>query len=282
MNATLSQVLSAEEQAQRAVAVEQSKAQSLATHAARSALRRAQFAEDARVADRFRDIMFAQFSPDTAKLKQLAAEHRRLIEARTKLSPAPSQLRGDRLSPPTAAAAVTRGPPYDETYVTHGQGTETADKNTGAYELRVQSIGNGHQTVGAGIGFWFSSGPGNPAQRFTAVLEFEDDWWDKATGYVAHNDGRTWLTVWGMAENGWVSTSANQTPTWSDGVGWTEAHQNSERGTANLVTFFNARPNSGYFCWVQSAADAYADSGVFGDAFSSIHISNRLAFATFD
>jgi hypothetical protein len=144
MNATLSQILSAEEQAQRAAAVEQSKAQSLAAHAARSALRRAQFVEDARVADRFRDFMFAQFSPDAAKLKQLAAEHRRLIEARTKLSLAPLHLpKGDRLSPPTGAAAVTRGPPYDETYITHGQGTETADKNTGAYELRVQSIGNG-------------------------------------------------------------------------------------------------------------------------------------------
>jgi hypothetical protein len=129
-------------------------------------------------------------------------------------------------------------------------------------------LGTGHQTVGAGIGFWFSSGTGNPAQRFTAVIEFEDDWWDKATGYVAHNDARTWLSVWGTAENGWVSTSANQTPTWSDGVGWTEAHQNNESGTASLVTHFNARPNSAYFCTLMPIA-----------AYSAMH-SRRYTSAT--
>jgi hypothetical protein len=205
MNGAPSQDLSAEERAQRATAAEQSKAQSLAAHAARSAMRRAQFAEDARVADRFRDIMFAQFSPDAAKLKQLAAEHRRLIEARTQLSPAPSQLRGDRLSPPTAAAAVTRGPPYDETYVTHGQGAETADKNTGAYELRVQSIGNGHQTVGAGIGFWFASGSGNPAQRFTAVPNLRTTGGTRRPG-----TSRTMTRAYGFRFGAWPKTAGSR------------------------------------------------------------------------
>lgn len=281
MNVARSQVMSAEEQAQRAAAVEQSKAQSLAVHAQRSALRRAQFAEDARIDDRFRDMMFGHLSPDDPKVKQAAAERRRLIEARTKLSFAPTQILPPASAPVTPADTNARNPPFDETYVTHGQGTETADKNSGVYELRVQSIGNGHQTVGAGIGFWFASGPGNPAQRFSAFIDYEDDWWDKASGYAAHSDGRTWLTVWGMAENGWVSTSPNQTPSWSDGVGWAEGHHNNESGRTGLTTVFNARPNSSYFCWVQSAADAYADGGAFGIAASSIHILNKVLYAIF-
>ena len=44
----------------------------------------------------------------------------------------------------------------------------------------------------------------------------------------------------------------------------------------------NARPNSSYFGWVQSAADAgYADGGAFGVAASSIHILNKVLYATF-
>jgi hypothetical protein len=123
MNVALSQVLSSEDQAQRAAAVEQSTAQSLADHAARSALRRAQFAEDARIDDRFRDMMFGHLSPDDPKVKQAATERRRLIEARTKLGFAPTQTLPPASPPPTTAASITRNPPFDEIYVTHGQGT---------------------------------------------------------------------------------------------------------------------------------------------------------------
>jgi hypothetical protein len=267
-------------------AVEQSKSQLQAYYAERSAQRRARYAEDARIQDKFRDLLLGQLRSNEVKLKQIAVEQSRLIERRAKLVGRPLLAKGKLPIPrsPADAASVTRGPPYDGTYtLPGGQGSESADQNTGVYDLRVQSIGNGDQTVGAGIGFWFSSdAAGNPAQRFTAVVNFSFDWWDSAAGYVAHNTAHTWLTVWGMSENGWVAWSGDQTPSWSDGVGWYENHGDDQSGTSVCVTIFNARPNSLYFCWVQSSADAYADSGVFGNAASSIHINNTVLWATFD
>jgi hypothetical protein len=267
-------------------ALEQSKSQLQAYHAERSAQRRAQYAEDARIQDKFRDLMLGQLRSNEVGLKQLAADQSRLIERRAKLIRLPLLAKGKRPMPRslTDTASVTRGPPYDFTYPSPSQPPgASADQNTGVYDLAVQSIGNGDQAVGAGIGFWFSSdAAGNPAQRFTAVVDFSFDWWDSAAGYVAHNNARTWLSVWGMSENGWVVSSGDQTPSWSDGAGWYENHGNNQSGTSVCQTFFNARPNSLYACWVQSSADAYADSGVFGNAASSIHITNTVLWATFD
>jgi hypothetical protein len=268
-------------------ALEQSISQLQAYHAERSAQRRAQYAEDARMQDKFRDLLLGQLRSNEVELKQLAADQHRFIERRAELIGRPLLAKGKLPIPrfPADTASVTKGAPYDQAYtLPGGQGkVESADINTGTYDLRVQSIGNGDQAVGAGIGFWFSSdAAGNPWQRFTAIVDFSFDWWDTAAAYVAHNNAHTWLTVWGMSEGGWVGWSVDETPSWSDGVGWYENHGNSQSARAALVTFFNTQPNSLYFCWVQSGADAYADSGVFGSAASSIHIMNTVAFAVID
>jgi hypothetical protein len=265
-------------------ALEQSKSQLQAYYEKRSALRCARYAEDARTQDKFRDLLLGQLRSNEVELKQLAADQSKLIERRAKLIARPLLTKGKRPTPrsPADTASVTRGPPYDGTYA-FGPGVANADQNTGAYDLQIQSIGNGDQAVGAGIGFWFSSdAAGNQAQRFTAVVDFSFDWWDSAAAYVAHNNAHTWLTVWGMSENGWVAWSGDQTPSWSDGVGWYENHGNNQSGTSVCVTVFNALPNSLYFCWVQSSADAYADSGAFGNAASSIHMTNTVLWAVFD
>jgi hypothetical protein len=264
-------------------AVEQSIAQLQAYLAERNAQRRAQYAEDARIQDKFRDLLFGQLRSNEAALKQLAADQSRLIESRSKIIRRPmlaTKKPPMPLSPKNAAAAFFKVPPYDSTWTSNsGQGTESADKNTGVYDLPVPSPGNGPQTVGAGVGFWYSNQGPAGSVGFTAVVNYSFDWWDKAAAYVAHNDGRTWLTVWGMSENGWVLTSGNQTPSWSDGVGWYESHSDNESAQTTCTASFNALANGLYFCWVQSSADAYADSGVFGDAFSSIHINITLSEA---
>jgi hypothetical protein len=263
-------------------AVEQSKSQLQAYRAERSAQRRAQYAEDARIQDKFRDLLLGPLRSNQVELKQLAADQSRLIERRAKLVGRPLLSKRKLGTPRSSADSVTRGPPYDGTYA-FGPGSESADQNTGVYDIAVQSIGNDDQTVGAGIGFWFSSdAAGNQAQHFTAVVDFSFDWWDSAAAYVAHNNAHTWLTVWGMSENRWVAWGADQTPSWSDGVGWYENHSNNQSGTSVCDTFFNALPNSLYWCWVQSAADAYADHGFFGNAASSIHINNTVLWAVFD
>jgi hypothetical protein len=164
-----------------------------------------------------------------------------------------------------------------------GQGSESANKDTGVYDLAVQSIGAHDQSVGAGIGFWFSSdAAGKPHQRFAVGISFSDDWREKAMGYTAYSNARTWLTVWGMSENAWVATSGDQKPSWSVGVGWGDSQGNNESGPSNFETFFNTRPNSLYACRVQSSAHVNADSGAFGFADSTIHLHVELMFAMFD
>jgi dienelactone hydrolase len=66
-----------------------------------------------------------------------------------------------------------------------------------------QPFSNGNQEVQAGlISFFLCTVPG--LQRFAAVIDFSDDWWDSAQKYVAHNDVTTALWVWGESENTWV------------------------------------------------------------------------------
>ncbi len=267
-------------------ALEQMTLQVQADHAERSAQRRAQHAEDARLQDRFRDILFGHLSSKEVELKQLAEDQRRLIEERAKLVRRPLLMKGKLPMPrsPVNMASVLKVAPFDFTWTSmSGQGSESANKDTGVYNLAVQSIGSGPQSVGAGIGFWFSSDAvGNPGQRFAAYVAFSDDWRETAMGYTAYSKVRTWLTVWGMSERGWVATSGDQIPSWDQGVGWTQSHGNNESGGSLLVTFFNAQPNSLYACWVQSSADVNADRGSFGFADSTIHLNIQLSSATFD
>ena len=121
-------------------ALEQSKLQLQAYYAERSAQRRAQYAEDARIQDKFRDLMLGELRSNEVGLKQLAADQSRLIERRAKPIRPPLLPKGKRPMPRSLAdtASVTRGPPYDGAYPPppNGQGSAGADPNTGVYESR--------------------------------------------------------------------------------------------------------------------------------------------------
>lgn len=256
-----------------------------AHHAAETGRRAAQRAEAGRTQDRFRHLLFDSLKSSDEVLRQITAERRETIDRMNK------EVRRSR--PEHAGLSVMdqksnasgkfdlRTPPYDFDWKSgSGQGLERADHTAGTYGLDVQTIGNGELAVAAGVGFWFFSGDGASMQRFAAVADYFFDWWDGASGYVAHNDGRTHLWVFGHSEGDWVARS-DQTPSWSDGVGWFESHGNhpGEDGRVSGDTFFNARPQSWYQCWIWSSADVYGDGGFWGFADSTIHITMSVPFA---
>jgi hypothetical protein len=256
-------------------ALEQSKSRLQADHAERSAERRARFAEDARIQDRAREVMFGQLRSKDVELKQLAEDRRRLIERRSKLVRRPLLTKG---KPPIRRFSAFFGkvPPYDFTWTSASAPSYATATTDGDIELAVQSFG-GEQSAAGGIGFWFSSdAAGNPGQRFSTSVNCSYDWWDTADLYVADNHGRTWLSVWGMSENGWVASSGDQFPSWGDHVGWYESHQDSRGASTSQEVFFNAQPNSLYCCWVNCSAAAYTDDGFLGGAMSSIHLHMAL------
>ncbi|QNA99148.1 hypothetical protein [Massilia sp. Se16.2.3] len=181
-------------------------------------------------------------------------------------------------------SAVLRleAPPYDFDWVSgSGQGIEHANRLTGKYDLRTQSIGRGTQSVAAGVGFWFFSGEGDPRQRFAALVDYSHVWFDMASFYVADNRQHTRLWVFGASEKAWVAQS-DVTPSWSDHVGWLDSSGNDpegEEGRVSNETVFRAAPNSWYQCWIWSAIELYADSGFWGLAASSAEVKISVPFA---
>jgi hypothetical protein len=255
-----------------------------AQHAEDSAKRHRQRAALARIEDQARHLALRHLRPDSAELKHLQHEYRELLEQRLK--------RGERgrghQDDATAFDIVYGGsglalaaPPYDFDWVSGlGSGIEDANRNAGDYNLRVQSFGSGWRTVAAGVGFWFYSGEGNPRQRFAALLDYTDDWWDSAMFYVADSRAHTRLAVFGASEKTWVVRS-EQTPSWSDHVGWLDSSGNDPEGEEGRVaneTYFNAAPRSWYQCWVWSQADVYGDSGIFGFGAASAALNVRVRF----
>ena len=171
-------------------------------------------------------------------------------------------------------------PPYDFTWTSgSGQGTETASTD-GPIDLSTQALG-GEASVGAGIGFWFPA-RGGGARRFGTSISFSYEWSERAQLYVGDNHGRVWLSVWGMSENGWVGTSADQSPSWTDHVGWYDSHHDSRDGQASQELVFNALPNSLYACWINASLRCYADHGTLGFAVSTarLHFDLALVFVT--
>jgi hypothetical protein len=187
----------------------------------------------------------------------------------------------------TGSNFAFHAPPYDAdwTYNPANQGSD-ANASNGSYDLAVQSIGDGNEEVAAGVMSWFFCADPAPmnGQRFAALLDYSDDWWDSAGGFVAHNDMRTRLWVWGQTENAWVC-QADLQPSWSDGVGWFESHGNDpagDAGTISVETFFPAMANSWYQAWVWGDAQAYGqDGGIFGFGASSIHFSASVPLMVF-
>jgi hypothetical protein len=265
----------------KAKTLEQSISRLQADHAERSAEQRARHAEDARIQDRVRDLMFGHLRSKEVELKQLAEDRRRLIEGRPpKLV---RRLSMEGLAPRTfgkvpsedmAPRTFGKVPPYDFTWTSgSGQGGESATTE-GNIELNAQAFGE--KSVGGGIGFWFPAAAGG-ARRFSTTCRFSFEWSDSAMLHVADNQGRVWLSVWGMSENGWVGTSGDQFPSWLDHVGWYEEHQNSGGGETSQELFFNAQPNGLYACWVNASIRCYADNGVAGFGLSTARLHIALA-----
>lgn len=187
-----------------------------------------------------------------------------------------------KFNPDAVGGAIFQGPPYDLAWSsTSGKdGSATIGQNAGTYNLAIQGFGDGNQYVSAGLGFQFFSGDGNLSQRCAAFWDYYDDWFDNAMGYVAHNDCRTYLWVWGEAVNAWVAQS-NQSPSWSDGASWLDSHGNDpvgDDGNSQGQVFFNTQPSSWYQCWMWSSASIYTDSGFFGFSDSSIHLNITIPF----
>src|SRR3982074_2091570 len=114
----------------KAKALEQSISRLQADHAERSTQRRARNAEDARIQDRVRDLMFGHLRSKEVELKQLAEDRRRLIEGRAPKLVRRLSMEGlpIRRSPDDMAPrSLGRVPPYDFTWTSgSGQGGESA------------------------------------------------------------------------------------------------------------------------------------------------------------
>jgi hypothetical protein len=273
------------EQSKLDEALEQSKSRLAADHVERSAQRRARYAEDARMQDRVRDLMFGQqLRSKEAELKQLAEDRRKLIEGRPKLVGRPLLTKGLPIQPSPAIPFTYGGfPPYDFTWTSgSGQGTESATTD-GFIDLFVQGLGDERSVAGA-IGVWFQAAAESPpVRRFSTSVSFSYEWSEGAQLYVADNHGHTRLMVWGMSENAWVAMSGDQPPSWSDHVGWYESHHDSNPGAqAFPELFFNAQPNGWYQCWLVCSAYVYADHGVagFSDSTIRMHIALAAVFVT--
>jgi hypothetical protein len=239
--------------------------------------------ETSGMSERWRELLFKDVAKDDGRLKQLKDQtkarwerlKRRKIERPKRLEIEPRFIVG--------SSFLLKAPPYDGAWQWQSASNTKAqsDASTGTCDLAVQSFGNGNVEVAAGFFAWFFAPEDNPMQRFAALLQYTDDWWDDASGYVAHNDLRTRLWVWGMTENRWVVQS-EESPSWSDGVGWFESHGNGgDAGTISNETFFPATANNWYQAWVWSDASVYADSGVFGSADSSIQFDSVVPFMVF-
>jgi hypothetical protein len=174
-------------------------------------------------------------------------------------------------------------PPYDNQWVNNpAHQTANASAANGTYDLAVQSLGNGTQDVSAGLVSRFLCTVSG-LQRFAAVIDFSDDWWDSASGYAAHNYVSTRLWVFGESENAWVVKTEVQ-PSWSDGVSWFEHHgndPNGQTGEISVETFFQGQANNWYQGWVWTDAQAYGNSGSLGFGASSIKFSASVPWMLF-
>jgi hypothetical protein len=262
-------------------ALQQSISRLQADHAAQSALRRARHAEDARIQDRYRDLMFGHLRSKDTELKQLAEDRRRLIEGRPRLARPPVLAKGLPMGrSPATPFTFAKPPPYDFTWtLPGGEITETASTD-GSIDLATQALG-GDRSVAAGVGFWFPASGGG-VRRFGTSISFSLEWSEGAQLYVGDNRGRVWLSVWGITENNWVATSGDQYPSWTDHVGWYESHHDSGEGQASQEVVFNALPDCLYSCWLNASLYCYADNGFLGfaDSHARLHIALNLVYVT--
>jgi hypothetical protein len=243
---------------------------------------RARLAESSRLAERWRQAVLPGAREDEAKLKQLKAEAKAQFDKRSKQKrdkPKPLKFEPRFI---VGSTFLLKAPPYDGAWQWANDSHVGAQSNAaaGTCDLGAQSFGDHNREGAAGFFAWFLAPEDNPMQRFAALVQYSYDWWDDASGYVAHNDLRTRLWVWGQTENRWVGQSEGS-PAWSDGVGWFESHGNTDSGTVSNEMFFPAAANQWYQGWVWSDASAYADGGFWGIADSSVHFDSVVPFVVF-
>jgi hypothetical protein len=241
--------------------------------------------EMARLAEPFRELIFGHIPKDDPKLRKSIQATKTAYEQRSKHTIKPPKAEKFEARVTVGSIQAIKVPPYDDnwSFQSATNAEASADKGAGTYHLAVQSIGNGSLDVAAGVGIWFFAPAEDPQQRVAALLDFSDDWWDSASGYVAHNDLRTRLWIWGDREQRWM-TQTEVSPEWSDGVGWFESHGNDPQGDSGRLSveaFFPASANGWYEAWVWSDASVYADSGIWGLAASSIHFDASVPFVVF-
>jgi hypothetical protein len=240
--------------------------------------------EAARLAAPLRDRLFSHIPKDDPGVQRSIEQTRKDYERRLKRKVRhPETLRVEPRFV-TGSGFWLKTHPYDDGFsFTTANATAGADKAAGSYSMTVQSVGAGSREAAAGVAVWFFCTASDPMQRVAAVLDYSDDWWDSAYGYVAHNDLRTRIWVWGDTEKNWVGQSDLQ-PSWSDGVGWFESHGNhpaGDSGRISIETFFPAQANSWYEAWIWSDASVYADGGFWGFAGSSIQLSTAVLLVVF-
>jgi hypothetical protein len=242
-------------------------------------------AEASRLAEPMRKLVFGHIPRDDAVLTKNMEATRALCEQRSKRKRRAPKLEKFEASITVGSIQAIKVPPYDADWAPPApkSGAASANKGNGSYHLAAQSLGDGSIAVSAGVAVWFFSPGENLQQRCAALLDYSDDWWDMASGYVAHNDLRTRIWIWGAGEQRWVN-QADVSPQWSDGVGWWEAHGNDPQGDdarISVQTFFPARASSWYLAWVWSNATIYADSGFWGFAASSVHFDASVPLLVF-
>lgn len=118
----------------------------------------------------------------------------------------------------------------------------------------------------------------NPALRLSTSIYFNRDWHQQAMGYVAHSRFATTLQIWDDTAQT-ALPAAPIAPGWNDGVGWFEAHGDHTEGEwIDADTHFPATGGHWYFIQAGFSASVDADSGIFGVADSTIHVSGWLSY----
>jgi hypothetical protein len=247
----------------------------------RSKQRRAMLKETRNITRSFQEKILSSVPKNDGSVKRMVAEQKRLVQKRSRLKIQKPKLL--KIEPQVIAGSNfwLKAPPYDTSW--HAGNFSAADAGGGDYQLAVQSFGDGTMEAAAGVAVWFFAPADDPQQRFAALLQYNDDWWDFASGYVAHNDLRTRLWVWGATENRWV-VQADVSPNWSDGVGWFESHGNDpagDAGTISVETFFPVSAGNFYLGWVWSDVNVYADGGFWGIAASSLQFNATVPLIVF-
>jgi hypothetical protein len=114
------------------------------------------------------------------------------------------------------------------------------------------------------------------------LLRYSDYWWDSPGYYVADNNLRTRVWVWGAREGNWTIRT-DVSPQRSDHVGWLGGHGNypGEDGSVAVETFFPCRAESWYLVWLWSYSWVFGDSGFGFESESFARFAGAVPYVVF-